>query len=212
MSTARFSIAGVLTLLLLAGCATRPADRPATAPETAYEARELRLAQWTEWQLTGRLGLSQGDEGGSGRLDWSQQSDSADLRFRGTLGQGAWHLYAATDGARLELADGQVREADQVEQLVNEATGWSVPVTALGWWVRGVAWPSGTAPTQLDLNDDGTPSRLDQAGWEVRYTRYGQGPGDLVLPTRLEAVRDGLVVKLAISRWGGMAPEASDEG
>lgn len=191
----------MLLAALLAGCAA-PTPRPVPqVVDDQYHARAAELEAWPGWALRGRLGLSQGEEGGSGRLDWTQQGDAAELNFRGTLGRGAWRLVTSSDGARLELANGETRAAPEVETLVFDATGWSVPVTALRWWVRGLAWPGEAGPTQWALNEDGTPSTLSQAGWTVDFSRYTEGPGALPLPTRLRAEKDGLVVKLAVSRW-----------
>lgn len=204
---------------MLAACAS-PAPRPAPGDaELAYDSRAAQLDDWPAWSLTGRLGITSVDEGGSGRLDWRQEGPAAELSFRGTLGQGAWRLTAAPEGARLELANGEVRVAARVEDLVREATGWSVPVVALGWWVRGLAWPDGDAPTSRSLNDDGTPNTLSQAGWDVSFTRYASGPDEIAMPSRLKAEKDGLVLKLAINRWNRMlarvdaqADEQIDDG
>ncbi len=195
---------------LLAACAgPKPAPDEDRA-QLAYEARADHLSQWRSWSLTGRLGVTLGDDGGSGRLDWRQAENATELRFRGALGQGAWRLEARPDYARLERADGGSREAAGVEELVLAETGWQLPVTQLVWWVRGMAWPGGDAAPQLALNDDGTPRVLEQAGWRVEFDRYETGPGDRVLPTRLEALRGEVRVKLAISRWA--APGSQGDG
>jgi outer membrane lipoprotein LolB len=190
----------LLLITGLAGCAAPPV-RDTVDPLQAYRERAERVGAWNEWSLTARLGISAGEDGGSGRLDWDQGGARSDLRFRGTLGQGAWRLQSEPGTATLEQADGSVRRADDVESLVREATGWSVPVTALGWWVRGLAWPGAVADGDPSLNEDGTLRSLAQAGWTIEYTRWGAGPAGLAMPTRLEAARDDLTVKLAISRW-----------
>jgi outer membrane lipoprotein LolB len=194
---------GVCLLLafLLAGCAV-PRPLPTTEdPQAAYEARVDQLTPWRDWYLTGRLGVSLGDEGGSGRLDWRQAGDDTELQFRGALGQGAWRLEARPGFARIERGDGAVREAVGVDELVRAETGWQLPVVPLAWWVRGMAWPGGEVPAELSLNEDGTPRALVQAGWRVEFDRYESGPGDRVLPTRLDARRGDVRVKLAVSRW-----------
>lgn len=189
-----------LFALLLVGCAAPPL-RDTADPASAYRDRAATVGAWDDWSLTARLGIRAGDDGGSGRLDWAQDASRSDLRFRGTLGQGSWRLVAEPGAARLEQADGSVRRSIDVEALVREATGWSVPVTALGWWVRGLAWPGADATGDRALNDDGTLRRLVQSGWTIEYERWGAGPSGQAMPTRLEAVRDDLSVKLAISRW-----------
>lgn len=190
----------LLCAILLAACAAPPVREPVDR-EAAYRDRTAQVGAWDGWSLTGRLGISMGDEGGSGRLEWRREGERSDLRFRGTLGQGAWRLTAEPGAALLEQADGTVRSADDVDVLVREATGWRVPVDGLAWWVRGLAWPDAETAAERILNADGTPSRLNQAGWTIEYSRWGEGPSGLPMPLRLEAVRGDLTVKLAISRW-----------
>ena len=200
--------AGLLLLgvLFLAGCAAR-APMPGQAEQEAQrEAREARLADWSAWGLTGRLGVEDGWNGGSGRLDWTLREQETLLKFRGAMGQGAWELSRNPAGARLKLADGTEHVADDIDTLVREQTGWRLPVDALAWWVRGLAWPLGPAPDKLAFDADGMPERLEQAGWEIDFRRYQEAGGEQ-LPTRMEARKGGLTVKLAISRW---LPPATD--
>ena len=187
--------------MLLSACASRTPQPEPQDPEQRYGERTERLLAWQTWALTGRLGVNRGGEGGSGRLDWTVREDSSRLAFRGTLGQGAWRLDVTPDLARLELKDGTVREALRVEDLVLDQTGWDAPVTALSWWVRGLAWPDGPAPTARQLNDDGTLALLEQAGWRIAWTRYTERDEALLLPSRLELTRSDVSIKLAISRW-----------
>lgn len=187
----------------LAACATGPRPEPGAAErEARYDERAGRIGGWTAWTLTGRLGVDLGEDGGSGRLDWRVADERQSLQFRGALGQGAWRLESGPGGARLERANGEVREAASVGHLVYVETGWTVPVEALAWWVRGLASPA-DAPSRLELNADGTPQLLEQRGWRVRFKRYGDGAGGEALPTRLEAIRGDVTIKLAVSRWGG---------
>ncbi len=192
--------APILVLVLLGGCAAPPVVRPPDDRLRAYQDRRALLESWTAWGFTGRLGVDAGEDGGSGRLDWDDAGDLTTLRFRGALGQGAWRMSIEPGEARLERADGSVRRADDVEGLVFDETGWNLPVTALDWWVRGLAWADGPEAEELVLNDDGTPAVLRQVGWRVEFTRFTAQDGTL-LPSRLEAARDDVIVKLAVSRW-----------
>jgi outer membrane lipoprotein LolB len=191
----------LLCLVMLSACATRPPQPGVPDSERLHEERTARLLAWSGWSLTGRLGINRGDEGGSGRLDWIARGDRTRLDFRGTLGQGAWRLEVSPELARLELKDGTVREAQRVEDLLFDQTGWAAPVTALGWWVRGLAWPDGPAPTHRELNEDGTLATLEQAGWRVDWSRYTEGADEQLLPSRLQLSRTDVSIKLAVSRW-----------
>jgi outer membrane lipoprotein LolB len=108
----------VLMLFLLAGCAARPIPDSDGSAATAYTARFSELSAWQSWNLTARLGIDDGTEGGSGRLDWQVNGSQETLQFRGALGQGAWRIDIDEDRARLQRADGSVTTAPRVQDLV----------------------------------------------------------------------------------------------
>lgn len=193
------------TLLLLGACAAPGPTRDPLLPEQAYTERLERLQDWQIWGFTGRLGLNDGQDGGSGRLDWRNDNDSVALDFRGALGQGAWQLEADPSLARLKRSDGSISRAPDVDTLAYQELGWVLPVSALSWWVRGMAWPGDKSWDSLQINPDGTLAVIEQLGWRVTYSRYVEHAGEQ-LPSRLLAQRGDTQVKLAVSRWNGGAP------
>lgn len=207
MSTSRcWSVTWLVAFTLLLTACASPAPRGVTSsPERAYETRLARMESWETWGFSGRLGMDDGRDGGSGRLDWLTEGEAARLQFRGALGQGAWQLDVDAAQASLELSDGSIRQAPNVDMLVMQEIGWVLPVAALSWWVRGLAWPGDGGPQALQLNDDGTPAELEQLGWRVSYQRYADHAGER-LPSRLQARNGDRQVKLAVSRWHGGTP------
>ncbi|MGA9573561.1 MAG: lipoprotein insertase outer membrane protein LolB, partial [Lysobacterales bacterium] len=129
---------------------------------------------------------------------WAVEPDLSELDFHGALGRGAWHLQVRTDGAVLQLADGTVQSAPRVSQLIQDRIGWSVPLEALQWWVRGLAAP-GVIENET-LGQEGLLVSLRQFGWSVNFNRYDSFNG-LEMPVRLDASRKNYRVKLVISRW-----------
>ena len=137
-------------------------------------------------------------DGGSGRLSWEARPVGSDLDFHGAMGRGAWQLQVREDSAILKEADGGMQEAPDVNELMRNRIGWSVPVEALAWWVRGLKAPGETGSQQLDA--DGRLLSLQQNGWTVEFNRY-RLIDDIELPVRLEAQKDNYRVKLAVGRW-----------
>jgi len=191
--------AGLLLGLLLTACAGRAPYEPDRETRTAsYEVRAGRIQTFPRWSLTARLGVDDGRDGGSGRLEWGVDGSSSTLEFRGTLGRGAWRLALDETGATLSRADGSVVHDPSVAELVRRESGLLIPVDSLQWWVRGMARPD--QEHHLELDPSGLPVELDQDGWRVRYDRYLE-QDSLWLPRRLEATRGDYRVKLVISRW-----------
>ena len=118
----------------------------------------------------GRIAVSNGKQGGSGRIDWQQSGALRRLAERaGHAPELAPERRRAGRGWRASKA---VRaRAPMSKPLLREATRWDIPVRALSDWLRGVgadaadtARHSVTAPTTA-------PARLDQAGWTIDYAR-----------------------------------------
>lgn len=188
-------------VLVVAGCATvqPPGDVVSNAEkETRYKTRVADIQTFNHWTLDGKLAISDGKDGGSGRLQWSVEPGLSELDFRGTFGRGAWQLDIRPDQAVLNFASGETWRAPDVSSLVRDHVGWEVPVDALSWWVRGLAAP-GPVDVRL-LDDDGRMLSLSQGGWEVEYKKYKEFSG-AAMPVRLDARRGEHHVKFIMREW-----------
>ena len=191
---------GILLALLvtLNACTGVAVKLPEDEQLAANRERAEQLATMLEWGFVGKISLDDGDEGGSGRLQWDVNQDVSVLDFHAAMGRGAWHLDFGPQGATLKEADGVVRTATTVNTLIQDRMGWPIPVDALQWWVRGLAAPDAIEAQQLD--SEGRMAQLQQLGWSVIFKRYSEDAG-IAMPVRLEATRADYRVKLAISRW-----------
>lgn len=186
----------LLALAVVAACApVRP--RPADASlEAAQRARELALASQPDWALSGRIAVSADGQGGSGRIDWRQHGKDFDIRLTAPITGQGWRLTREGDRVRLEgLATG-VQQGSDAAQLLEQATGWQLPVDALAAWVRAART---AGPADIGFGSDGLPMTLRQAGWSVEYRSWGnQSPP---LPGKVFAEQGTARVRLAIDQW-----------
>lgn len=185
-------------LFTLNSCTGISVKDPGFVNDTAYQNRRVKLIATVDWGLVGKISLDDGEEGGSGRLQWDVKPGQSELDFHGALGRGAWHLQITPEVVFLKMADGSEQIATNVSELIQEHIGWPIPLDALRWWVRGMAAPGVIENEQIGA--DGLLIGLTQFGWKVDFNRYNS-VGDLSLPIRLNATRDHYRVKLAISRW-----------
>lgn len=187
----------------LAACATvppGPAVPEAEARQRQAE-RERRLRADTAWGLEGRLAVSTGDQGGSGRIEWTQAGDRFDVVLSAPVTRQGWRLSGGPGQARLDGIEGGPRTGTDAAALLLEATRWDIPVQSLASWLRGLPAPGAAARTTFAA--DGRLARLEQAGWTIDYA-WPAGAGDL--PARLDARRDAARVRLVIDRWTDGGP------
>jgi len=188
----------ILVVVILNACTGVAVKEPVAGGKAAYEARAVEISAIHDWSLVAKISLDDGDDGGSGKLQWDVSGDSANLDFHGAMGRGAWHLRIDSDAAVLSEASGETQTANSVNDLIQRRIGWPLPVDALQWWVRGLAAPGAVDEEQFDSS--GLLTHLEQFGWSIKINRYKTFAG-LDLPVRLDARRDEFRVKLAIGRW-----------
>ena len=199
--------AGLSLCIALTACVSPPL-RPA-APMDAMQARAAdgRRAALHEWSLSGRIAVSTGNRGGSGRIDWQQQADGYTIALSAPVTRQSWQLSGDDRGARLVGVAGGPREDRDVEQLLFSATGWNIPVRALQDWVRGLPASTAQYGAEKRVYSGSLPMALEQGGWSVEYQEWHPAAPDRPeLPKRIVARRGDASVKLVIDEWNPAGP------
>ncbi len=173
-------------------------------PKGAWDRHQARVAGLHHWNFNGRLALSRGQEGWSARLNWLQQGARFRLRLQGPLGQGSYELSGVPGELLITTAEGKQYRAGNAEQLMRQRLGWTVPVTGLGYWVRGIPQP-GQRYRSIGLDAQGRMTDLDQSGWRVSILRYIKA-GEYSLPGKVFMVNGDLKIRLVIDDWREVSP------
>lgn len=221
--TALGRLALVCAIVALAGCASRPAGAPVAsvlagpalaAAVARVEAREAFLAEAGSLGFSGRVAMSNGREGGSGRIDWWQGGSSYQVQLRAPVTRQGWSLSAGPGRARIDGLEGGPRHGADAQVLLLEATGMQVPLGALAAWAAGTrADPAAHGPAQLEFSAAGELVRLHQAGWTIDYTAWEtvqEGSAKPAMPQRINAARGQDRVRLVVDAWAPGAPAPGD--
>jgi len=186
-------LAAATALCLLAACAVRE-----PRPEGAWlEERAAWFQAHENWQVIGRVGLSDGERGGSLDFLWRARGERHLIHLRTGSGGRQWRLVFDPDGAELVGSDIDALRGPRPDPLVEEAVGWPIPVEELRFWLRGLL-PPGPATAWFD--DDGTIRSAESGAWTLDFTRFGEVDG-VLMPTRMEARSGRYRVRLAMSDW-----------
>jgi outer membrane lipoprotein LolB len=173
----------VLMVAMLAACSSAPT-------------RVARDASPESWSMSGKIAVSDGKDGGSGRIDWQQDGERFRIEIRAPVSRRTWRLSGGPDGATLEGLDGGPRSGPDAEALLREAVGWTVPVADLVAWARGTGGQGGA---DIEYDAAGQPQRLVQRGWTVEYRAWFDG--EPPLPRKIFAARGERRVRLVVERW-----------
>jgi outer membrane lipoprotein LolB len=190
----------VLALLLLVACAEQPLRRAADAGLLKQQAdREAVLVAQPDWTLSGRIAISDGKDGGSGRIDWIQHGKDFDIRLSAPVTRQSWRMVREDGHVRLEGLEGGTREGDNAQELLRQTLGWVVPIDALAAWARGAR---ASTAANLQFGVDGLPSVLDEDTWSVEYKAWDETHSP-PLPKKVFAAQGDDRVRLSVDSWDG---------
>ena len=186
----------VACALVLAACAT-PRVKTDDAMLARQGERERALANQPNWQLAGRLGVSNAKNAGSGSLQWKQDGDAFRFSVHAPVTGKTWVLTGDAHRAVLEGLREQPVEGTDAAALLDRELGWHVPVAQLTDWVRG-ARAKGDA--DIAFRSDGLPAMIQQDGWKIEYPDYDE-THQPPLPRKVFASRCDYRVRLSVSEW-----------
>ena len=210
----RHGVYAALLVFTLSGCQTLqlpPAPVPSSAAaQTAQQQRRHALGLdagdclQPGWAMAGRMAISNGKDAGSGRFEWTQGAGQLHLQLTAPITAHTWVLESAANGARLDGLAGGTRRGQDAATLLHEATGWDIPVAALGCWMRAVAaHDAALGRAQIQFDAQQLPQRIEQGGWQIDYSRWQPDPfTGLLMPSRIDAQRGNSRVRLVVDRWG----------
>lgn len=186
---AAHAVVVMICLVLLVGCQS--------LPQSKYDrCSQFDQVNLTDFELSGKLALSDGQEGGSGRFTWRQKGSMVLAQFKAPMGQGDWLIEETDHGASLIFNNEPPYLAQHAETLIEEVVGWSVPWQALKEWliVRPVD------KNQADIKQTHSTKTITEQGWTIVYDRFKKYP-DGCLPHRIMASNPPYSIRLVVRTW-----------
>lgn len=180
--------------------------------QSRLAARETAVRALPQLAFNGRVAMSNGRDGGSGRIEWLQTGAVYRVTLSAPVTRQSWQLQGGPQGARIDGLDGGPREGADVGLLLRETTGFEIPVSAMAAWAAGArADVAVSGPAEVAFDAGGRLARVQQDGWTIDYLEWQPEPAAgaaPALPTRINAQRGDARVRLVVDSW---APgDASD--
>ncbi len=202
---------GIVLLLLLGGCSSLPKLPVGEQSHKDWAQYQLQAGRVQQWYIHGRAAIFVADEVHNVGLKWRHSPDEFTITMEAPFGQGVVRLESIPGNAlvKLSLPDTNAIYGENAEAILDQRLGWSIPVSELEFWIKGL--PSKPETFTRVLNGDGRLRSLQQKDWSITYLDYfafdhpAQG-----LPKKLYLKHDKLALKIVIDSW--QKPQIDTDG
>ncbi|RKR02570.1 outer membrane lipoprotein LolB [Kushneria sinocarnis] len=190
-------IAAALLVALVAGCAGQPPQPDVDRHPGDWKSQRERLTALEQWEIAGKVAIRTPDNSESANLDWKRTPRHYRIMVSGPFGAGRNTLEG--NGQRVTLSNGEgTFTARTPEALMQARMGWSLPISALDYWVRGL--PAPDTPHDIEHDRAGFPAVMQQNGWTLHYQDWTRADG-LWLPRKLTMDYGDLHAILVLNQW-----------
>jgi outer membrane lipoprotein LolB len=178
--------------------------------QSLWVEQQAVAAEVTLWNLYARAALSLENQFYNIGIRWQRQHNGRfTMLLDAPFGQGVLRIDAlGPEEFRLRLPDGRLFVNNTVEALMVDVVGWSLPISSLDYWIRGLPFPGDDYRHRLDST--GRAKSIRQAGWKIAYLDYFAEAGEPPLPRKLKLTKEAVTFKLVIERWQPAPGDASD--
>lgn len=195
----------LLFFCLLSACATKPL--------VSHSMPASQEGPPKNWALSGALSIRDLNTYQQFHFLWQQHEENYHLELFGPLGLSTVVIEGNPQQVTLRRSAQKTRIADTPEHLMKQELGYTLPLTPLFYWIRGLPAPtppngtqksnSGSSKTNIStLVHEGHLNFLEQDSWKVYFERY-ENHADRELPKKLRLVNSGshLIINLIIAQW-----------
>lgn len=176
----------ILALLSSAAC-EHMAKKPSTATIKYSET----------WQASGKLAVRFDGQNKTANFNWVNRAEDYDIALFGFLGLGNAAIKKRADKVTLEAKDGNF-SASSAEDLMLQQLGWSIPVSDLRYWIKGLPSPHSTASEQ-SFYPGGHTKTLQQNTWQLTFEYEDETTHSL--PQKIQALHPQMRLTLIIKSW-----------
>jgi outer membrane lipoprotein LolB len=156
------------------------------------EVNNQHLSDLEQWQLLGRIAMSNEEDSWSANIDWRHEADKEVLNLSGPLGQGAARIVLRSDSIMIDQGNGQVGFSKNIDAYIKQQLGFFIPLSALRFWVIGLTEPD----KPFVRFEEG----FSQFSWNIQYHNYIQ-VGKERMPRKIKIKNNSAQLKLVIDQW-----------
>jgi len=193
------SLVTITCFLGLTACTSMiPSNQPPLNQPMSWPARQTELSQIKSWTIKGAIAIQTEKQAETAYINWSQNEQNYQMHIFGPLGIASVTIDGKPGKIIMALPNQAPVEAKTPENLLPKELGWTLPVSNLFFWIRGLPISSKPAIKKFDAYHHLT--QLKQSGWTIQYLRY-TGVKNTDLPSKIFLTYPNLSLRIIVSQW-----------
>jgi outer membrane lipoprotein LolB len=183
---------------LFTGCSTIP-NKDFSTKNISWQEQQKNNINLSNWHIVGKIGFTDGKDGGSASIDWIQEKDNFKITLYGPFKVGTSYITKRNGVINLSTSEGIKQTATSPEEVILQQFGWTIPIDGLIYWAKGI--PKKNIPIKLiQLSKEKRLDKLSQQGWNIEYYNY-KNFGKFILPTKINLQYKNIKIKLIFKNW-----------
>ena len=163
----RFFLPLLCSLFLLSSCAHYTEQHPL---DLSWSERQHMLSAMMNWQFRGHFAFKSPQHKLRANIFWQQNDKNYDISIFGPFGIDAVEILGRPGEVVFKDNHGKTYHASSPESLLEQQVGWSLPVSSLYYWVRGLPAPGSVTSVQYDVYH--RIDVLQQDEWKIQFVQY----------------------------------------
>ncbi|MEE9425336.1 MAG: lipoprotein insertase outer membrane protein LolB [Methylococcales bacterium] len=185
-----------LSVILLQACAHQRLQEDQSSSNQPVQLSDA--AKITDWCMAGRSAAKYAESGWQAGVNWCQSGNRTTLELSGPMRLGTVLLSYHLGELWIRESTDHLSITHQPKRLLRERLGFSVPLSALKFWLIGVAEPGEIDYLKRDNN--GRMRLFRQYGWLIKYDNYSLVNGSQ-LPGKIKLTKDAVSLKIVVDEW-----------
>jgi outer membrane lipoprotein LolB len=189
----------VVSVLLLSGCETRDPIASKTFVVQSPLERQAELAKIKYWRMNGSFSIQEINQRPEiANYEWWQSDRSYRIAILSVLDLYRVDIHRMGNTVKLWKNGTLSLTAKSPEDLLQESMGWSLPVSDLQYWIKGIPAPQKKGEFYVKYDQYGHLTGLRQDGWTLQFDRYKREVDAPDFAQRITLTRPGITVKIIV--------------
>lgn len=192
-----------IIILFLSNCSSYHRSNETIKPHSSFNDHKEAVSQLAHWQIQGKIALLQTNKRQSANIFWqyNEPSQTQTLNLTTYLGINVLTLNSQNNKHTLEV-DGQHYQTQDISALIQELTGYQLPIQALSSWLKALPYSDDDTVTlnKTSFLPQQISSYYEGQLWQITYKKYKKFSG-YQLPSQLVIKQNGFTLKIIIHQW-----------